>query len=132
MNDNKIILPTIADGEDKTSPLRNRIRKNYRHLRKWGKRTSTDCFRIYDRDIKEYPVTIDFYAGRFCVQYRASHRDDVEPPEDLIKEVETALESIFEATADAIYWRSRIRRKKTQQYEKLDYQKEFFIAHEYG
>ena len=51
-----LILPAIADGEDKSSPFKNRIRKNYRHLRKWAKRTVTDCFRIYDRDVKGYPV----------------------------------------------------------------------------
>ena len=45
-------LPIIHDGEDKSSPLKNRIRKNYRHIRKWAKRTETNCFRIYDRDNK--------------------------------------------------------------------------------
>ena len=48
-----LFLPLIADEEDKSSPLKNRIRKNYRHLRKWANRTKTNCFRIYDRDIKD-------------------------------------------------------------------------------
>ena len=61
-----MILPNIIDGEDKNSALKNRIRKNYKHLRKWAKRTQTDCFRIYDRDIKEYPLAVDIYAGRLC------------------------------------------------------------------
>ena len=73
---NDIVLPAIGDGEDKSSPLKNRIRKNYRHLRKWARRTETDCFRVYDRDIKEYPLAIDFYAGRFSVQYFSSSREE--------------------------------------------------------
>ena len=72
-------LPAIADGEDKSCPLKNRIRKNYRHVRKWAKRTNTDCFRIYDRDIKEYPLAIDFYAGRFCVQFFSYDRENDAP-----------------------------------------------------
>ena len=68
MDADQIFLPHIIDGEDKSSPLKNRIRKNYKHVRKWAQRSETDCFRIYDRDIKEYPLAIDFYAGRFCVQ----------------------------------------------------------------
>jgi len=122
-----IELPSIADGEDKASPFKNRIRKNYRLVRKWAKRTTTDCFRIYDRDIKEYPLAIDFYAGKFLVQF-ISFDGDIEPKE----EVEQVLSSIFGVAPENIYWRSRIRRKKLEQYEKLADEKEFFIVHEYG
>src|SRR5262245_20601031 len=87
MQENNITLPAISDGEDKSSPLKNRIRKNYRHIRKWAKRTATNCFRIYDRDIKEYPIVIDYYDGRFSVQYFTSSRDADEPPEELVAEV---------------------------------------------
>ncbi len=55
MNTQALPLPLSHDSEDKSSILKNRIRKNAQHLRKWGKRTNTDCFRLYDRDIKEYP-----------------------------------------------------------------------------
>ena len=39
----------------------------------------TNCFRIYDRDIKEYPLAIDFYAGQFSVQFFSYDRDRDEP-----------------------------------------------------
>lgn len=132
MSEIKIVLPDIADGEDKTSPLKNRIRKNYRHVKKWAKRTLTDCFRIYDRDIREYPLAIDYYAGRFCVHYFASSRDSEEPPEDLAEEAVGAICSIFNASPDDIYWRTRIRREKRQQYEKAGETNEFFTVYEYG
>src|SRR5580704_7494675 len=87
-------LPQIADGEDKTSILANKIRKNYRHVRKWAKRTNTNCFRIYDREIKEYPLAIDFYAGRFCVHYFSTSRENDEPRPDLAQAVNEALASL--------------------------------------
>ncbi len=126
------ILPAIADGEDKSSPLANRIRKNYRHLRKWAKRTNTDCFRIYGRDIKAFPVAIDFYAGRFCVQYFSSHSQEEETPAKYKDEIIKALTSVFGAKEDVIFWRTRARHKETRQYEKLDESKEFFSVFEYG
>jgi 23S rRNA G2069 N7-methylase RlmK/C1962 C5-methylase RlmI len=132
MNETTLILPAIADGEDKSSQLKNRIRKNYRHVRKWAKRTNTDCFRVYDRDIKEYPLAIDFYAGRFCVQYFSYNRENDEPPPELETEVLDALYSIFAVDPERIYWRTRVRRTKMQQYEKLGEEKQFFIVHEYG
>ncbi|MCK4934076.1 MAG: class I SAM-dependent methyltransferase [Simkaniaceae bacterium] len=122
-----MILPTISDGEDKSSPLKNRIRKNYKHLRKWAKRTNTDCFRIYDRDIKEYPIAIDIYAGKFCVQYFSFDREDDELD---TAEVDEILTSLFGDCQ--IYSRSRVRRRKFEQYEKRGENKEFFTALECG
>lgn len=128
----EIFLPVIGDGEDKSSPLKNRIRNVYRHVRKWAKRTQTNCFRIYDRDIREYPLAIDYYDGRFCVHYFTSTRDSDEPRPDLKLEAEEALFSLFQAKPESIYWRTRIKREKTEQYEKVRQSKEFFTVLEYG
>lgn len=132
LNKDLFSLPTIADGEDKTSPLKNRLRKNYRHVRKWAKRSLTNCFRIYDCEIPGYPLAIDFYDGRFCVQYFPRHREELEPSEELVKEAADAICSIFNTIPSSIYWRTRIKRQKIEQYEKLDEQKEFFTVLEYG
>lgn len=132
MNKNSLTLPPIADNEDKTSIIKNRIRKNYRHIRKWAKRTLSDCFRIYDRDIKEYPLAIDFYSGRFCVQFFSYDRDCDEPSIELREEINQALCSIFATSENLIYWRNRVKRKKIQQYEKIDEEKQFFFSFEYG
>lgn len=132
MNEVALYLPSIADGEDKTSSFKNRLRKNYRHIRKWAKRTTTDCFRIYDREIRHYPLAIDFYAGRFCVHYFSRTREAPEPSAELKEEVEQALRSLFGVTPALIYWRTRVRRQKMEQYEKKESSKEYFIGHEYG
>jgi 23S rRNA G2069 N7-methylase RlmK/C1962 C5-methylase RlmI len=47
--------------------LGNRLRKNVRHLRKWAKREGVTCWRVYDRDMPEVPVTVDLYEGRAVV-----------------------------------------------------------------
>ena len=132
MNENKITLPGIANGEDKSSPFGNRIRKNYRHVRKWAKRSSTDCFRIYDREISQYPLAIDFYAGHFCVHYFSRSRENDEPPAELVDETVRILCKIFAMTPDSIYWRTRAKCKITRQYEKVDESREFFTVLEYG
>jgi len=132
MSDSEVFLPTLPDGEDKSSHLINRIRKNYRHIRKWAKRTNTNCFRIYDRDIKEYPVAIDYYDGRFCVHYFTFTRDSDEPPRELYEEIMGAVFSIFETEENKIFWRTRIKREKTEQYEKADTVGDFFTCLEYG
>lgn len=132
MNELKITLPSIADGEDKSSPLGNCIRNNYRHLRKWAKRTETDCFRLYDREIHHYPVAIDFYAGRFCVHYFSRSRDQEEAPNEFMEEINQILCNIFGTSSEMIFWRTRAKNKETRQYEKLGESKDFFTVHEFG
>jgi 23S rRNA G2069 N7-methylase RlmK/C1962 C5-methylase RlmI len=129
---NPLLLPSIADGEDKSSPLANRIRKNYRHVRKWAKRSDTNCFRIYDREIRDYPLAIDFYAGHFCVHYFSKRSDEEEPPEALEDETIKALATIFAIDPEAIFWRTRRKSKETRQYEKVGEYKQFFTVLEYG
>jgi 23S rRNA (cytosine1962-C5)-methyltransferase len=132
MDENDFFLPTIVDGEDKTSALKNCIRNKYKHLRKWAKRTRTNSLRIYDKEIKEYPLAIDYYDGRYCVQFFTSTRETDEAPTELITEVEKTICSLFGAEKEAIHWRTRIKRAKTEQYEKVDDEKEFFNVLEYG
>jgi 23S rRNA (cytosine1962-C5)-methyltransferase len=132
MTDSGFSLPLIGDEEDKSSPLKNRIRNTYRHIRKWAKRTQTNCFRIYDRDIREYPLAIDYYDGKFCVHYFTQNRDFEEPSQELYDEAVDAICSIFHTDLQSIYWRTRIKREKTEQYEKAAESKEFFTVLEYG
>jgi 23S rRNA (cytosine1962-C5)-methyltransferase len=127
----EFFLPAIGDGEDKTSALMNCIRNRYKHIRKWARRTHTNCFRIYDRDIPYIPLAIDFYAGRFCVQYFSKNEQE-DPPALIEEEVTHALKGLFGAESSSIYWRTRIRRERLQQYEKIGESKEFFTVLEYG
>ena len=132
MNELSLYFPDILDGEDKSSDFKNSLRNNYRHIRKFAKRTNTDCFRIYDREIPHYPLAIDYYADRYCIHYFSKTHDDEEPSSQLVEEVNQTLRSLFNAQPDHIYWRTRLRRKRLEQYEKADISKDFFIAHEYG
>lgn len=132
MNTEQINLPDIADGEDKSSPFANRMRKNYRHVKKWAKKTKTDCFRIYDRDIREFPIAIDYYAGRFCVHYFSKGSDNEDPSYELKQTVEDAIKIVFGSFPHEIYWRTRSKTKETRQYEKIGESKDFFVVQEYG
>jgi 23S rRNA (cytosine1962-C5)-methyltransferase len=42
----------------------NRLRKNAKHFRKWARAQGLTAFRVYDRDIPEYPYAVDLYADR--------------------------------------------------------------------
>ena len=52
--------------DDKTGAqaqmLFNRLQKRFRHLKKWAHRQKIGAFRLYDRDIPEIPLVLDFYG----------------------------------------------------------------------
>ncbi len=39
----------------------NRLKKKYRELRKWARKNRVCCYRLYDRDIPEVPLSLDLY-----------------------------------------------------------------------
>ena len=39
----------------------NMLRKKYKPLKKWARKNRISCYRVYDRDIPEIPVSLDVY-----------------------------------------------------------------------
>lgn len=39
----------------------NRLKKKYKELRKWARKNRITCYRIYNKDIPEIPVSLDLY-----------------------------------------------------------------------
>ncbi len=48
-----------AKGEHQSEIFTNRLKKRARHLRKWPTKRGIDAYRLYDRDIKELPLSVD-------------------------------------------------------------------------
>jgi 23S rRNA G2069 N7-methylase RlmK/C1962 C5-methylase RlmI len=53
-----------ADPARDAAALGNRIKKNLRRLGPWARREGITAFRVYDRDIPEVPVTVEWYEGK--------------------------------------------------------------------
>ena len=48
--------------------LLNRLDKNRQHLAKWARREGLEAYRVYDRDMPEFPLAIDLYGEALHVQ----------------------------------------------------------------
>jgi 23S rRNA G2069 N7-methylase RlmK/C1962 C5-methylase RlmI len=91
--------------------LVNRVRKNSRHLRKWARRRSITCYRLYDRDIPEVPIAVDLYEGRLHVAEFAGWSDD-----EVWQRLQPSAEALGIARSD-VYIKSRERQKGASQYQ---------------
>jgi 23S rRNA G2069 N7-methylase RlmK/C1962 C5-methylase RlmI len=54
--------------QDQAADFRNRLLRMSKHWAKWARRQDISCYRIYDRDVPEIPLSIDWYAGHLVVR----------------------------------------------------------------
>ncbi|MDR0760898.1 MAG: class I SAM-dependent methyltransferase [Treponema sp.] len=100
--------------------LRNRLRKRYRHLKKWARRTGTGAFRLYDRDIPEIPLVLDLYGDAVsgALYKRPYEKEDAEETRWLMAMKDAASQAL-EIPAARIFFKERRRQQGNNQYGKL-------------
>lgn len=52
---------TIQKTKYQAELFSNRLKKKYKELRKWARKNRISCYRLYDRDIPEIPLSVDIY-----------------------------------------------------------------------
>ena len=107
--------------------LENRVRKSARHLGKWAKREGVTCFRVYDRDIPELPITIDTYDGALVINdYR--HLDEAGERgggdawlDEAVAAAKAALGAPGATIEAFVKQRAKLQHREGVQYEKLEH-----------
>ena len=97
--------------------LANRIAKNARHLGRWATREKISCYRLYDRDIPEIPITVDTYAGALVINdYRLERTAADSWLDDMAASVQAQL------GAGEVFFKRRLRhdRRAGEQYERSE------------
>jgi 23S rRNA (cytosine1962-C5)-methyltransferase len=95
----------------------NRLRKNRRHWSKWARRRGIGCYRLYDRDIPEFPLAIDWYEGEVHAQVFA--RKGQEPLDESEEEkIGIAICEALEIASESLAFKTRQRQRGLSQYEK--------------
>ncbi|SEK51712.1 23S rRNA (cytosine1962-C5)-methyltransferase [Ectothiorhodospira marina] len=111
----------------------NRLTKNLRHWGKWARRRGIECFRVYDRDIPEFPVAIDVYAGVPHVHvYETRWEADDAEYGAWLRQVRDQVARVFEVDPVHLAMKVRRRQKGLAQYEKTGLEGKEMIVHEDG
>lgn len=113
--------------------LANRLARMFRHWRKWARRNEITCFRIYEKDIPDQPLIVDWYDGRVLVY--AMHRKKDETPEQRdawLEEVASEVKEGLQVTEEQLFFKERKRQKGLAQYERLANERQEFIVTEGG
>ncbi len=129
-------MPTVD-----VSPFANRLRKNLAHWRKWARRRGTSCFRIYDRDVPQFPFAIDWFETVAPRTGTHLHVQEIDTgwkmtDEDYTSWLIAVCDAICEVCAipaEQLHLKRRERQRGTSQYERLDdADAEAFVVEEAG
>ncbi|MDR2101501.1 MAG: class I SAM-dependent methyltransferase [Treponema sp.] len=99
--------------------LGNRLAKRSRHLKKWARRTGVEVFRLYDRDIPEIPLVLDYYAGAISgALYERPYEKDEEEEQHWLAAMTEAVSASLDIPRDRIFLKQRRRQRGKAQYQK--------------
>ena len=92
------------------------------------------CYRLYDKDLPEFPVSIDVYGEKVCLsEYRAKHHLTEEEHMDWLNGTAAVIADVLQVEDEHIYTKERRRKTdRLSQYQKINEEKEFFEVEENG
>lgn len=108
--------------------IKNRLEKNLKKLKPWSQRNQIEAFRLYDRDIPEYPFIVDIYKDHYVIYDKSDPVKDKD--KNHLPHLTEALKNIFKCTDSNLVIKKRERQEGLKQYEKLDDQKQTFVIRE--
>lgn len=110
--------------------IQNRIEKNYKHRLKWARREGLEAFRIYEKDIPEFPFIVDVYKDHAVIFEKRDSEIDAEKF-DHFNFIISAVKNVLNIPEEKVVIKSRFKQKGNTQYERLDERGEFFPVKEY-
>lgn len=117
----------------KTDAFANRLRKNARHWDKWARRQGLGCYRLYDRDLPDFPLAIDRYEQHLHLQeFETAWEADAAEYADWREACFTVVEATLEIPRARIHFKQRRRQRGSAQYEKTGAEGEDFVVNEQG
>ena len=105
----------------------SRLQKRFRHLKKWAKRCGIGAFRLYDRDIPEIPLVLDFYGDPAQLQeaalcgalFKRPYEKDAGDEEQWLAAMKDSAASALGIDPARVFLKQRQKQKGISQYEKI-------------
>jgi 23S rRNA (cytosine1962-C5)-methyltransferase len=112
--------------------LKNRLQKNLKKLKTYIQKNGIEAYRIYSKDIPEYPYLIDIYGSDAVIYEQGKKLSEEDEQKRIIhqKEIETVIQEVFQIVPDHQHFKIRQRQKGNEQYRPLapDAQDYFIIC----
>lgn len=113
--------------------LTNRLTKNQKKLKSYLTKNQIEAYRLYNKDIPEYPYLIDIYGKEAVIYEQGKKLSDEDQPIRQIhqKDIEIAITEALGIPVEKQHFKIREKQKGNEQYQALDPRsKEFFEVQE--
>ena len=110
--------------------IQNRLEKNYKHRAKWARREGFEAFRIYNKDIPEFPFIVDVYKDNAVIFEKRDEEIDAEKF-DHFNFIISAVKNVLNIPEEKVVIKSRKRQTGDTQYTKLEERNELIVIKEY-
>jgi 23S rRNA (cytosine1962-C5)-methyltransferase len=106
--------------DQKFEMFQNRLLKNYKHRLKQAKRLNVTCWRLYDHDLPEFPICVEFYEDYiYIAEYNRRHSLTDEEHDLWFVETKKIISEMTGVPSEKMYLRLRKRMSHREgQYEK--------------
>lgn len=127
--------------------LGERLAKRMRHLNRWGRKQDISCFRLYERDIPEYPAVIDWYGDETAADpardgdavawlFHRTRDDTLEKEVEHRRDIEAEILAGLEIPRERLHVKHRGRQSSGEgeraQYERVDSRRDSKVVLEHG
>jgi 23S rRNA (cytosine1962-C5)-methyltransferase len=118
--------------EEKFLMFKNRLTKVYKHLGKQARRLGVTCYRVYDHDLPEFPLCIEFYNDKLYVaEYKRRHNMSEEEHDNWMENTLTVISELLSVDKQNIFLKLRQRKPgRLGQYQRVDVSQNEFVATE--
>ncbi len=105
-----------------STALQNRLQKNQKKLKTYLNKNGIEAYRIYNKDIPEYPYLIDVYGTEAVIYEQGKKLDEEEAPirEVHQREIEAAVLAVLGIPVERQHFKIREKQKGSVQYRPLD------------
>lgn len=108
------------------SAIQNRLEKNYRKLKSWSNRNHFEAYRLYDRDIPEFPYIVDIYKDHVLIYDKSDPFKDA--GKNHLPSILDAIKNVFKPDENKLILKRRLRQEGDDQYEKIDNKNHEFVV----
>ena len=116
-----------------SSSFGNRLAKNLKQLQKWASKEGLSCYRLYDADIPEYNVAVDWYDGEVVVhEYAAPSSVDEQVSQKRLFDVVNQVPQVLGISSDKMILKVREKQKGSSQYQAIAKAGQYKEVTEYG
>ncbi|EQC44251.1 class I SAM-dependent methyltransferase [Bacteriovorax sp. Seq25_V] len=106
----------------------NRLKKNFKHRAKWARRNGFEAYRVYEKDLPDFPFLVDIYKNYAVVHFKGKKEiDEVKGHDQLLLD---AIEEVCEIPKDNIIYKERRQQDDEFKYAKSNEKGIEFVINE--